>query len=58
MKNNKGIEYQMSKKMFNSLLELRTEEEKKQNPYDFVMNVLNEQYGLRGTVKHISVSIN
>lgn len=58
MKNNRAIEYQMSKKMFNSLLELRTEEEKKQNPYDFVMNVLNEQYGLRGTVKHISVSIN
>lgn len=55
MKNNRGIEYQMTKKMFNSILASRTEDEKKQNPYDFVANVLNESYGLRGVVKHISI---
>lgn len=55
MKNNRGIEYQMTRKMFNSILALRTEDEKTQNPYDFVMSVLNEGYGLRGTVKHISI---
>lgn len=55
MKNNRPIEYQMTKKMFNSILNLRTEDEKSQNPYDFVMGFINEQFGLRGEVKHISI---
>lgn len=55
MKNNRAIGYQMTKKMFDEILSWRTEEEKKLNPYNYVMNVVNEQFGLRGTVKHISI---
>lgn len=56
MKNEKSIDYRMTKKMFDSILATRsTESEKKQNPYDYVMQVLNEGYGIRGTVKHISI---
>lgn len=56
MKNNRAIEYQMSKQMFDAILATRSETEKKENPYAFVMSVLNEQYGLRGIVKSISIS--
>lgn len=42
MKNSQGLEYRMSKKMFNELLSSRTEEEKKQNPYVYVIQIINE----------------
>ena len=42
MKNERAIEYQMSKKMFDAILATRSETEKKENPYAFVMRVLNE----------------
>lgn len=57
MKNSRAIEYQMTKKMFDAILATRTEAEKKENPYTFVMGVLNEQNGLRGTVKSISITL-
>ncbi len=50
-----NIGYQMTRKMFKSILDTRTAMEKKLNPYVFVMNVLNEQYGLKGTVKQITI---
>ena len=54
MKNTKPIDYQMTKKMFDTILASRTtESEKKLNPYEYVMSVINEQFGLRGTVTHI-----
>lgn len=40
--------------MFNEILSNRTEEEKKMNPYSFVADVVNSQYGLRGKVVKIS----
>lgn len=55
MKNNTALEYRMSKKMFNSILSGRSEDEKKQNPKDYVAGVVNEQFGLKGTVTSISV---
>lgn len=56
MRNEKPIDYRMTKKMFDSILATRTtESEKKQNPYEYVMKVVNEGYGIRGTVKHISI---
>lgn len=56
MRNEKAIDYRMTKKMFDAILSTRvTESEKKLNPYEYVMNVLNNEYGLRGTVKHISI---
>ena len=55
MKNNTALEYRMSKKMFNSILSGRSEEEKKQNPKDYVAEIVNEQFGLKGTVTNISV---
>ncbi len=53
--NNKPLEYQMTKATFNAILSLRSEEEKKHNPYEYVMNILNESQGLRGTIKHIFI---
>lgn len=55
VKNNHPLGYRMTRKMFNSILENRTDEDKKANPYVFVMNYLNEQNGLRGTVRNISI---
>ena len=49
------MEYQMTKKMFDALLKTRKEEEKKLNPYVFVMKIVNEQFGIKGEVTHISV---
>ncbi len=51
----KEIGYQMTRKTFDALLSTRTEGEKKLNPLEFVMNVLNEQYGLKGIVKHVTL---
>lgn len=56
IKNERPIEYQMTQKMFDALLEQRTEAEKKENPYSYVMDIINREYGLRGTVKHILIS--
>lgn len=55
MKSNNTLEYRMSKKMFNSILSGRSETEKKQNPKDYVAKVINEQFGLKGTVTNVSV---
>ena len=49
------MEYQMTKKMFDALLKTRSETEKKLNPYVFVMKVVNEQFGVKGEVTHISI---
>lgn len=56
LKNEKPIEYKMTSKMFNAMLEHRTEAEKKMNPYTYITNVVNEEFGLKGTVKKILVS--
>ena len=55
IKNGKPIEYQMTKTAFQELLKQRTPDEMKTNPYSFVMKVINETYGLRGTVKKINL---
>lgn len=55
MKNNQSLEYRMSKKMFNAMLADRSETEKKQNPKDYIAKVINEQFGLKGTVTNVSV---
>lgn len=57
-KNMNPIGYQMSKKMFNAILETRTEAEKNKNPYEFVMNIINEEFGLKGTVTSLSIGLN
>lgn len=55
MKSNNTLEYRMSKKMFNAMLADRSETEKKQNPKDYVAKVINEQFGLKGTVTNVSI---
>ena len=55
--NTKPIEYSMTKKMFNSILETRSDSDKNNNPYEYVMKVLNEEYGLRGTVSKVIVEL-
>ena len=52
----KGMEYQMTKQMFDSLLKTRSETEKRLNPYVFVMQVVHREFGVKGTVTHITVS--
>ena len=49
------IDYRMTKQMFDNLLDSRSDEEKKMNPYVFVIKYINENFGLKGTVKHISL---
>lgn len=55
--NPKSIDYRMSKKMFDGILSTRNEEEKKMNPYTFVMNRLNSTGDIRGTVTHVSITL-
>ena len=50
-----GIEYKMSKRMFNAILGFRTEDEEKLNPYVFVTKYINDNFGLKGTVAKIIV---
>lgn len=49
------IEYRMTKTAFQELLKTRGPEDMRMNPYSFVMKALNEQGGLRGNVKRISL---
>lgn len=55
MKNSKAIDYQMSKKQFDGILSTRRDNEAKKNPYQYVMDIINESYGLRGTVTHLVI---
>lgn len=55
MKNSKAIDYQMSKKQFDGILSTRRDSEAKKNPYQYVMDIINESYGLRGTVTHLVI---
>lgn len=55
VKNTKPLEYQMAKKMFNAILDKRNDLEKKQNPYNYVIDVINKEFGLRGEVKKIFI---
>ncbi len=55
MKNSKAIDYQMTKKQFDCILSTRKDDEAKKNPYQYVINILNENYGLRGTVTHLVI---
>ncbi len=55
MKEKVGMEYKMPKGMFQSLLQARKESEKKLNPYTYVLNIVNEQYGLLREVTNIIV---
>lgn len=50
-----NIEYKMSKSMFQALLRERKEDEVRLNPYSYVMKIINEQFGLKGTVTHVIV---
>ena len=58
-KNNKITEtrvcYVMSRKMFKAYLLTRNEAEKKQNPYQYVMDCLNSRGDLIGKVTSIQV---
>lgn len=56
IKNTEFIEYRMSKKMFDMLLKTRSNtEDKKMNPYAYVMKVINENFGLKGQVKKLHI---
>ena len=52
MSNNHPLGYCMTRRMFDSIVAMGS---KKDNPYVAVMKYLNEQNGLRGTVRSISI---
>lgn len=54
MKTNE-LDYVMSKKMFDIIAATRSGEDKKKNPYSYVISVVNEQFGIKGTVTHVSI---
>ena len=49
------IEYKMSKKLFDAILDTRSESERKMNQYEYIVKVINEEYGLRGVVSRVIV---
>lgn len=57
MTNSKSIEYQITKKQFDGILSTRNDEEVKSNPYQYVINIINKTYGLRGTVTHLVITM-
>ncbi len=52
---NDGLEYRMNKKFFDAILGKRTEAEKRKNSKDYVISVINREFGLKGTVTHVSI---
>ena len=49
------FEYVMSKELAQELLDNRHGEEKKMRPHDYLVKVVNEQYGIRGTCVHVAL---
>lgn len=49
-------EYLMPKDMAESLLDNRLGDEKKMRPHDYLVKVVNEQFGLRGTCVQVSLT--
>lgn len=49
------FEYHMSKAMFKDLVDNRKGEDKKKNPHKYVIEVVNEQFGILGTCKKVIV---
>lgn len=45
----------MPNSLFKAMLSKRNEAEKKLNPYVYVMNIINNEFRLRGTVRKIFV---
>lgn len=55
-KKNYKVGYQMSRQMFEALLKTRRDEdEKKMNPYTYVLNIINSEFGLKNEVNHIAM---
>lgn len=48
-------EYKMSKKLFDAICATRKGEEKKMRPQDYVLKVVNEQYGLRWPCRRVII---
>lgn len=48
------FEYVMSKEMAKELLDNRHGDEKKMRPHDYLVKVVNEQFGIRGTCVKVS----
>ena len=54
MKN--GARYSMSKKMFDAIVKDRKGEDKKKNPFAYVLEVINHEFGLKNEVTSISIN--
>ena len=55
MKNLRPIEYQINKKQFDVLC--KGAKAAKKNPQQYVMDIINETYGLRGTVVNLVITL-
>ncbi len=47
--------YQMTRTMFNNLVKERKGNELKMNPYKYVCKIVNEQFGIKGTIERITI---
>ena len=55
MKNNKPLEYTMTKRMYKEILTFQPEGDKRK-PLTFVADYINEHFNLRGTVTKVVVA--
>lgn len=51
----KNLEYKMSSKLYHSLLKGRNAAEKKRPPQEYLCNVVNENFGLKGKVTRVII---
>ena len=49
------FEYQMDRAMFNDLISNRKGENKKKNPHKYVIDVINEQFGILGVCTKVII---
>ena len=52
---NRPIEYRLSRTLFNSILDTRKGDEKKENPYKYAMKVINSNFNLYGHVTSLFI---
>lgn len=50
-----NLKYKMNRKLYNSILDSRSGDERKMGTREFVMKYINDTFGLKGTVTAIII---
>ena len=48
-----NFEYQMDKKMFDTIVKARKGEDKKKNPFKYVVDYINQSFGIKGNCSKV-----